>query len=297
MKGKILTPEWLFETNAALVRKGVPPVERHRQASALWWRELQPDVLACGDSEAEYLQLQIEQKRSFAHIESFFLTDQLKRQRTGIVGGPIYRAAFYYLGEFWPFFVPLIAGSVKVRFLDHLQIPSEVSAMLRSDGVSLEEFASFCEDCIDYGYAIHEILSSPVPDITLGFLLSADAHLTATSQMLFMNPKDSKPLLDARMSIEIFCKAYLAAKLNQTKDQLRNKYRHKVNDLINDCMGLGLSDLGKAVAIVKGLPDVEERYKTSECVFGELWQAYRASLLVGVTVLRSLTSRDCRKLR
>ncbi len=113
--------------------------------------------------------------------------------------------------------------------------------------------------------------------------------------MLFMEPKDSKPLLDTAMSIEIFCKAFLAVKQNLTEDDLRKKYRHDVNALIRDCIGLGLSDLTKAVAVVSRLPRVEDRYKTAECVLGELWQAYRASLVVGVTVLRSLTFRDCRK--
>ena len=138
-------------------------------------------------------------------------------------------------------------------------------------------------------------MSLPIPGVALRFLLSADAHLTATSQMLFMDPKDSKPLLDARMSIEIFCKAYIAVKLDHTEDELRKKYSHDVNALIRDSIGLGLSDLTKLVAIVQSLPKVEERYKTTECVLGELWQAYRAALLVGVTVLRTLTDRDCRK--
>ena len=295
MAGKILTSEWLFKTNSKFADEGIPPDQRHKKAYALWWAELQPDVLACGDSEAEYDHLQMEQQRSFAHIETFFLTHTMKRQSSGMIGGPIYRSAFYYLGEFWPFFVPLIMGMPKIRFLEHLQMPSEVLATLRSDAVSLEEFARFCEDCIDYGYAIDEVLSRPVPDVTLRFLLSADAHLTATSQMLFMDPKNSKPLLDATMSIEIFCKAFLAAKLNRTENQLRKKYSHDVNALIHDCIGLGLSDLKKLVPLVNTLPNVQERYKTTECVLGELWQAYRASLLVGVTILRSLTNRDCRK--
>lgn len=295
MKGKILTPEWLTETNSKLADQGIPPNERHQKAHALWWAELQPDVLACGDSEAEYTQLQIEQQRSLAHIESFFLTQGIKRRNSGMIGGPIYRGAFYYLGEFWPFFVPLIMGMRKIRFLERLQVPPDVSSLLQKDAISLKEFSPFCEDCIDYGYAIDEVLSLPLPDVALRFLLSADAHLTATSQMLFMEPKDSKPLLDATMSIEIFCKAFLAAKLNRTEKQLRDKYSHNVNALIHDCIGLGLSDLKKVVALVKTLPNVEERYKTTECVLGELWQAYRASLLVGVTILRALTTRDCRK--
>jgi len=296
MKVKTLTPEWLAETNAELAKQGIPPHTRHRKAHTLWWRDLQPDVLACGDSEAEYHHLQIEQQRSFAHIDSFFLTQRMKRRNLGIIGGPIYRGAFYYLGEFWPFFVPLILGGPrKIQFLEHVQIPPDVLELLRHDAVSLDEFTLFCEDCIDYGYAIDEVLSLSVPDVTLRFMLSADAHLTATSQMLFMDPKDSKPLLDATMSIEIFCKAFVAAKLNRTENQLRKKYSHNVNALLQECIGLGLSDLKKVVALAETLPNVDERYKTTECVLGELWQAYRASLLVGVTILRSLTSRDCRK--
>ncbi len=169
MTSKILTSEWLAETNSQLADQGIPPNERHKKAHALWWAELLPDELACRDSEAEYHHLQIEQRRSFAHIEAFFLTQQMKRRSSGMIGGPMYRAAFYYLGEFWPFDVPLIMGQIKVRFLKHLQIAPDALAMLKSDKVSLGEFTLFCEDCIDYGYAIEKVLSVPVSDVALRF--------------------------------------------------------------------------------------------------------------------------------
>lgn len=295
MTGRVLTAEWLFETNKNLAAEGVPAEKRLQEARAIWYSELLPDRLACGDSEAEYNLLQAAQQRSFANIESFFLTQNEKRLATGLIGGPIYRGAFYYLGEFWPFFVPLIMGQIKLRFLKYLEVPPEISAVLMHDEFGLREFSFFAQDCVDYGYAIDEVMSKDFPDTANRFFVSADAHLSATSQMLFMGPRDTKPILDAAMSIEIFCKAFLAAKDGKSETQLRLKYSHDVKKLVSACSNSGLTELSQVAAIVDSLPHVDGRYQTTECVFGELWQAYRAALFVGVTVLRHLTGRDCRK--
>jgi len=295
MTRKILTPDWLTRTNQKLINEGVPADRRFRKARALWWAELLPDRWAYGESGAEYERLQIEQERSFAEIESFFVTQGQKRRARGMIGGPIYRGAFYYFGNFWPFFVPLVMGQRGVRFLECLDAPPEFLSMLRRDEFGLNEFSRFGEDCIDYGYAIDEVISKGLSPTANRFFVSADAHLTATSQMLFMEPHDTKPLLDAAMSIEIFCKAFMAVKENKTENELREKYRHNVKKLIRACLDAGLSDLSEVITIVDNLPGVEGRYTTTESVLGELWLAYRAALLVGVTILRELAGRDCRK--
>jgi len=295
MTGKVLTSDWLATTNIKLAAEGVPVENRYRQARALWYEELLPDRLACGDSELQYNQLQIAQEQSFANIESFFLTHNQKRLATGMLGGPIYRGAFYYLGDFWPFLVPLILGGPRtVRFLKYLDAPQEVLAMLRQDEFGITEFSRFGEDCFDYGYAIDEIMSRGLPITSNRFLISADAHLSATSQILFMGARDTKPLLDAAMSIEIFCKAFLAATKSNTETQLR-KYRHNVSALMDSCIDSGLSELSLVKGLVESLPKVDGRYRTTECIFGEVWQAYRTALFVGVTILRNLSGRDCRK--
>lgn len=287
--------EWLIETNTKLVSEGVPAESRYRRARKLWVAELSAYREGCGDTEEEKNSLRIIEERSFAHVESFFLTKGRKRHATGIVGRPIYRAAFYYLGDFWPFYVPLIMGQRAVRFLECLESPPEIASMLRQDEFGLAEFAKFGEDCIDYGYAIGEVGGRGLSPTANRFFVSADAHLTATSQMLFMAPEDTKPLLDAAMSIEIFCKAYLAVTENKAEDQLKKKYSHNVERLVQACCNSGLSELYPLVPYVKTLPGVEGRYSTEECVLGELWAGYRAALMTGVTILRDLTGRDCRK--
>src|SRR4051794_34628380 len=100
MVARILTQQWLVNTNVDLAAESVPAGDRHLKARALWFKELSADLLACGASEAEYRKFQFDQQRSLAHIESFFLTQKQKMRNTGLIGFPVYRAAFYFLGEF-----------------------------------------------------------------------------------------------------------------------------------------------------------------------------------------------------
>ncbi len=288
---KNVTSQWLKDTNAEFKNQGITDgTQKIKLAEAKWRKEnvleLLKDKTIDANTVSQYIDKQI------AKIQSYFLTQTTKDR--GIIQSQ-FVGIFYFYGEFWEFDVPLVAGGISINFLERLKMPIELKSILGNEEESLEEFAAVYADSIDYGYGIEEIELRCSNDFAKERFKSADKHLKATIALLNQEKASSKALEDARMSIEIFLKAYLAEKENLTDQDLRKQIGHDLEKAINKCINNGLSELTSLKTKLDIFPDVQARYESIELTFGELWDAYRLAQEIGTAILRNLTGRDARK--
>ena len=279
--------QWLEETNAALRSDGVEASDRVRKAELQWRRENVEAMIAAGEVDVHarnaFMDFQINE------IRSFFLT-QTNKDRGYIQ--PPFVGIYYSCGEFWEASVPLIMGRVAVNAFKQLMMPDDLKIVIQQNPETLVEYLSFYADCLDYAYMIDNVRGGS--DFALKLFLSGDYHLRGSGSLLYQKMANSKAFEDARMAVEIFLKAFIAAKVNLSDKDLREQIGHKLDIAVDRCINLGVKDLSQIRDYVVAFPDVSSRYSLEERTFGELWGAYRVAHMVGTSVLRSLTGRDCR---
>jgi hypothetical protein len=276
-----LKDEWLETVNEGFSKNDIP----HKQRPWLAWGEW-----------SKYTGMPISMndkivKRIFSWFE--------KNTKAGSqLIGPMYTGAFYYDSCFWPIFVPVIYGTVKVNARDSLKtMPETILVRLWSDRKKLLEYVAVWSDCFDYALGLDDILKSST---TVGFaqdlLNSGDQQLNATIALLLEQTPNSKAMESARMSTEMFLKAFLAKKAGLTEKDAKNKIRHNLEKALKACLTVDpKSELRAIVTNLKAFPDIGDRYKGTDKSLKELWSTYAFAQSAGTTVIRSLSGRDVRK--
>lgn len=283
------TIDWLEATNAELVQQGVDVNERVIAAEQKWRQENSKllDLNNADDLQTIFDEIELEVDK----IRSFFLT-AINKENEYIQ--PMFTSVFYFYGGFWRVVIPVVMGAPRINSLRYVEIPRELYARLVSDEESLRDYISVFADSYDYGYAIDEVRSRPFTNLSKNLFESGNRHLKACVSLLFQQEANSKVVEDARMSIEIFLKAFIAAAEKLTDNDLRRTYGHDLEKLIDRCVALGVNDLDSIKVKILALPAVQSRYDAQERTFGELWGAYRLALTVATAILRPIVGRDCR---
>lgn len=288
-----ISSQWLEETNAEFKQQGIIDGEQKIRAAISKWRNENREnierMLKDENLDREMLRQQIDSQDM--KIKAFFLTKSSKDR--GYIYPP-FVGIYYYQGYFWEIIVPFIMGMRGINFFECLRMSDEFRRQLYSDEDSIDEYILVCADSIDYGYGIMEVESKCNSDFSKELFRSADKHLRATISLLNQEKASSKAVEDARMSVEIFLKAYLTVKENLTDNDLRRQIGHNLETAIDRCITNGLNELTPLRNKFHLLPEVQSRYEAPELTFGELWNAYRLAHVTGTTILRNLTGRDCR---
>jgi hypothetical protein len=288
---KRVTSHWLEETNEEFKKNGITDGEKKiRLAIAKWRKENVDKMLEEENVDLEKIRQHLEIQD--AKIQSFFLT-QRERDRGYI--HPPFVGIFYFYGNFWEITIPFTLGAVGIHLFDCLKMPNELKHSLAIDEDAIGEYNSVWADSYDYAYGILEFEYSPISDFSKELFRSADKHLRASISLLNQEKVSSKAIEDARMSVEIFSKAYLAAKDNLTDSDLRRQIGHNLETAIDRCIAKGLNELTYVKDRLHIFPEVQSRYEAPERSLGELWTAYRLAHITGTTILRDLTGRDTRK--
>lgn len=211
---------------------------------------------------------------------------------------PMYTGAFYYDSCFWPIFIPIIYGTAEVNARDSLKtMPETILERLRSDRNKLLEYVAVWSDCFDYAFGFDDILKSNTP---VGFaqdlLNSGDQQLNATIALLLEQTPNPKAMESARMSTEMFLKAFLSTKAGLTEKDAKNKIGHNLEKALKACLTVDpKSELRAILTNPKAFPDIGDRYKGTDKSPKELWSTYAIAQSAGTTVVRSLSGRDVRK--
>jgi hypothetical protein len=290
---KEITSQWLQETNQEFKVKGIVDAQsKIWNACQKWRRENVSDLLK--DENPDYQKigkyLEVQEKK----IKEYFVTQ--REIERGFIG-PHFYGVFYYSMVFWRVVIPEVLGRVQVNPLDSLEdLPEELNLAIRKDESDRNQYISVWCDCIDYGFGIREVENKCASEYSKQLFQSGDKHLRATISLLLQEKPSSKAIEDARMSIEIFLKAFLSAKIIGFNDNdARKQVGHDLEKGSKLCIENGLVEIDSIKAKLKLFPEVEARYDAEEKNFGELWEAYRTAQFIATTVIRNITDRDTRK--
>lgn len=148
-------------------------------------------------------------------------------------------------------------------------------------------------ECLDYGFGIDHLFSSPPNEFAEQLLTSADQRLNATATLLTMDRPNASSLESSRMATEMFLKAYLAAISRLTEAEAKRDIGHNLEEALNRCLSANpQSELDALRKDLLVFPDVGNRYRGADPPLGILWKAYEVAQFTGATVCRSLTGRD-----
>jgi hypothetical protein len=276
-----LTERWLEEINEEFRKNDIPPRQRPWLAWGKWAKYTGMPI-ALNDDVV---------KTIFAWFE--------KNTKAGSQHmGSLYTGAYYYDSCLWPVFIPISYGTVKLDARDALKtMPESVVERLFSDRNKVLEYVSVWADCVDYAFGLDNLKK------TGGFgrfaqelLNSGDQQMRATVALLLQDRPSPKVTESARMSTEMFLKAFLAVKAGLTEQEAKNQIRHNIEEALNRCLAFDTkSELRDIQPHLNVFPDIGDRYKGSDKPPRELWRAYAIAQCAGTTVARTLSGRDMRK--
>lgn len=275
-----LTERWLEDINEEFRKKDIPPRQRPWLAWGEWAKYTGMSI-AMNDEVV---------KRIFAWFE--------KNTKAGSQHiGSLYTGAYYYDSCLWPVLIPISYGTVKFDARDALKtMPESVVVTLFNDRKKVLEYVSVWADCIDYAFGIDDLKK------TAGFgkfaqelLNSGDQQLTAAVALMLQDRPSPKATESARMSTEMFLKAFLVAKSGLTEQEAKNKIKHDIGKALDMCLAFDTkSELKDIQPHLNVFPDIGDRYKGSDKPLKELWRAYAIAQCAGATVVRTLSGRDIR---
>lgn len=289
-----VTSQWLEETVKEFRESGITDGQiKSHEAVKKWRKETAVKLSLVLDFEGamrhQYAQID--------KIKSFFLTQSDKDRGYIDVA---FVGIFYYAGSFWEFVVPRLVGARSgIRILDQLNMAKEIRQYFNKDKDGLNKYISVWEDAQDYCYGIDWVKNICPNDFSKELFRSGDKHLRSAISLLNQEKASAKSIEDARMSVEIFLKAFLSIKENLTDKDLKVNYSHFFEKtiikkrvylgLFESSISHGLTELSPIKSRISIFPPVESRYEATEPTLGEMWTAYSLALETGATVFRDLT--------
>ncbi|MGI8654034.1 MAG: hypothetical protein ACR2LC_02305 [Pyrinomonadaceae bacterium] len=218
-----LTDEWLEQTNEELSKKDVPHKRRAWDAWMEWSKYT--GVSSSLDNE--------DVKKIFEWLE--------KNTKSGSqYFGPMYMGSVYYDSCFWPVFIPVVYGRVKLDAAKSLRtMPESIKSRLKQDQEAFLHYAAIWADCVDYGFGIEEAMHNhSISAFGQELLRSGNQHLNATVTLLHEEIPNPKALETARMAMEMFLKAFLAAKIGLTEKEAKDKFGHNLEKVVDRCLSV-----------------------------------------------------------
>ena len=275
------TEEWLENINKELRKRDVPHKRRPWDA----WMEWSKYIGAATSLNDEDV------KKIFDWFE--------KNTKTGSQYiGSMYVGSLYYDSCFWPIVIPIVVGIVELDATKSLRtMPDSIKSSFLRDQDALIIYKTIWADCADYGFGIEEV----VKDKSIGafgeeLFRSGNQQLNATFTLLHEDTPNPKSMESARMGTEMFLKAYLAAKVGLTENEVKDEIGHNLKKALDSCLAVdNQSELQNIRSDLSCFPEIGDRYKGTYKTPGELWQGYKVAQFTGATVVRAFTDRDLRK--
>lgn len=208
--------------------------------------------------------------------------------------GSMYESVYFYDSQFWVVLIPIAYGMVQLNVLDCLpEMPEDLKKKMMADQMQAWDYATFWADCLDYGMGIDDLRKMPgLNEFGTQLLMSADQELRAAASILSQHCPDSRAILNCRMALEIFFKAYIALKTGLTKNQAKS-IGHNLNIGLDRFIDVsGLDHWEKARGILAVYPEIHERYKEQDITFNRIWDGYSLAQSVGAVIIREFTDRN-----
>lgn len=276
-----LTEEWLKKTNEGFSTSDIP----HRQRPWLAWGEW-----------AKFAGRPIAMDDEV--VRKIFDWFEINTKTGSQYMGPLYTGTYYYDSCFWPVFIPICYGTVKLDARSSLKtMPDSIVENLWHDRNKVLEYVSVWADCVDYALGVDDLKKKGgFGTFAQELLNSGDQQLQATTVLLLHDKPSPKATEFARMSTEMFLKAFLAAKAGLTEQEARKKIMHDLEEALNRCLAFDPTpELRTIQPYLSVFPDIGDRYKGTDRPPRDLWRAYAIAQSAGTTVARMLSGRDVRK--
>jgi len=271
------TDKWLEQINEEFSRRGVAHSKRPWEALTRW-----------GGSTGTINRL--DGKVAEKIFNWFAQNTKAGSQKIG----PMYVGVFYYDTCFWPVFVPVVYGTVRLSPFDFLKtMPGIIIKRLMLDSKKCIEYVSVFIDCVDYAIGFDG--RGELCQFANELLCSGDQQLNATVSLLLEDTPNPKAIESARMATEMFLKALGAEKAGLTEEDAKNKIRHDLEKALTICSPADTkSELKTILHRLSIFPGIGDRYKGAVRPGRELWAAYGVAQFVGTAVIRILTGVDMR---
>jgi hypothetical protein len=210
----------------------------------------------------------------------------------------MYMGTLYYDSCFWPIFIPVVFGTVKLDAAKSLRtMPDPIKSRLMKDRQEFMQYIAVWVDCLDYGFGIEGLCDGKnTSAFGQELFASGNQQLNATVTLLHEENPNPKAMESSRMATEMFLKAFLASKAGLTDEEARHKIGHNLEKALNMCLAV---DKNSELQVIRSglslFPEIADRYKGTDKTPIELWHGYGIAQVTGTTVVRSLTGRDVRK--
>ncbi|WP_447955823.1 hypothetical protein [Vreelandella sp. EE7] len=208
--------------------------------------------------------------------------------------GSLYEAVYFYDSEFWVVSIPITFGTVQLNALDCLhEMPGGIKQEMMTDHRQVWDYVIYWADCLDYGMGIDDLRKTQgLNEFGYQLLMSADQELRAATSILSQHRPDTRAILNCRMALEIFFKAYVALKHGLTQSEAKT-IGHNLNKGLDKFIEVsGLNDWEKTRKFLSLFPDVHERYQEQHITFQRLWESYTLVHSLGAEIIREFTDRN-----
>jgi hypothetical protein len=205
--------------------------------------------------------------------------------------GPLFSGAFFYDAEFWPLKIPVFFGSVRINAFDSLiGMPVSTVRHLGQDESGRALLASTFEDSVDVGTGYDGCRGAAHhSDFCLRLLAGGYQMLTGVPPLLLNGRPNAASLQSGRFAVEIYLKAFLAARDRLTESSAKNEYGHRLDDLVERCITVdgdaGFDRIKPELAVY---PPVQSRYEGLDRPPVDIWRGYSVALSTAAIVNRVL---------
>lgn len=201
----------------------------------------------------------------------------------------------YLVGkEVWPIIIHLLIGNpgnVPINDIIH-QAPSKVIKNIEEE---FEPYVYLWSDANDFTFNSRDAVRSLRSEQAKAMLISSIGYFKSVSSSMFEIPVNISMPQSAIMSIEMAFKAYFLERNKFTEQELKNKFVHKINLLMDEYLSINpTSELVRVKSCSDGFPDVNDRYTLEKLRIKDLWKIYRITIFIVASLLRDLTNQNCR---
>lgn len=273
----MITEEWLIRINSEFSKKNMPHIKRPFEALRIYSVEFGCSV-------------------AFNSDLANFVFEWFERHTKGDAHkfGPIFSSTFFYDGEFWELDIPQFFGTVKLDPYSSLKnMPSAIQERLIANSDESTEYLLYWADCFDFGLGFDVVGESDGYDeFGINFLKAGYEELSSAASLLRAPRVNPRAVMDARLAVEMFFKAYAGLKGQLDKNEAMNISHHlekglrKMVDISGD---QSLEELKPRLGV---FPAIADRYKAQTMSNAELWDCFRLAQHIGALVLRHFSDYD-----
>jgi hypothetical protein len=132
------------------------------------------------------------------------------------VMGSLFTGIYYFDASFWPVYVPIGYGVVRLDSIAALEtMPQNLKDQLCGDRAELWNYVLFWADCVDLGYGGDDLRKiAGVSTEARTFLENGRREIDAAISQLSSSHPNPKAIMSARLAAEIFFKALLIERKN-----------------------------------------------------------------------------------